>query len=194
MRNTTEKLAILSLSLMLVSTYSIAAILPSMFEYYSSYSPSQVDILISIPSFAIMIMILVNTWLARHINERLMITGGLLLLSFSGVAPMFTQNYTFVFISRILLGLGIGMINSKAVSMISERFTGTERTALLGLLSPEGCFSSTGPGPLPSMLLVLSFWFSIWPLFRIKQAGTRQPLPIFRHALPLPPHLADAAS
>ena len=132
MRNTTEKLAILSLSLMLVSTYSIAAILPSMFEYYSSYSPSQVDILISIPSFAIMIMILVNTWLARHINERLMITGGLLLLSFSGVAPMFTQNYTVVFISRILLGLGIGMINSKAVSMISERFTGTERTALLG--------------------------------------------------------------
>ena len=135
MRNTTEKLAILSLSLMLVSTYSISAVLPSMFEYYSSYSPSQVDILISTPSFAILVMILVNTWLARHMNERLMITGGLLLLSLSGVAPIFSQNYTFVFISRILLGLGIGLINSKAVSMISERFTGNERTALLGYRS-----------------------------------------------------------
>ena len=113
MKNTTEKLAILSLSLMLVSTYSISAILPSMYAYYRGYSASQADILISIPSFAIMIMILVNTWLARHINERLMITCGLLLLSFSGVAPMFVQNYTFVFISRILLGLGIGLINSK---------------------------------------------------------------------------------
>ncbi len=135
MRNTTEKLAILSLSLMLVSTYSISAVLPSMFDYYSGYSPGQVDILISTPSFAILIMILVNTWLARHMNERLMITGGLLLLSLSGVAPIFSQNYTFVFISRILLGLGIGLINSKAVSMISERFTGNERTALLGYRS-----------------------------------------------------------
>lgn len=135
MRKTTEKLAILSLSLMLVSTYSISAVLPSMLGYFNSYSPSQVDILISIPSFAIMIMILVNTWLARYLNERLMITGGLLLLSISGTAPLFIQNYTFVLISRILLGLGIGLINSRAVSMISERFTGAERTALLGYRS-----------------------------------------------------------
>ena len=103
---------------MLVSTYSISAILPSMLGYFNSYSPSQVDILISIPSFAIMIMILVNTWLAGYLNERLMITGGLLLLSISGTAPLFFQNYTFVLISRILLGLGIGLINSRAVSMI----------------------------------------------------------------------------
>ncbi len=135
MKKTTEKLAILSLSLMLVSTYSISAVLPSMLGYFNSYSPSQVDILISIPSFAIMIMILVNTWLAGYLNERLMITGGLLLLSISGTAPLFIQNYTFVLISRILLGLGIGLINSRAVSMISERFTGAERTALLGYRS-----------------------------------------------------------
>lgn len=135
MKNTTEKFAILSLSLMLVSTYSISAILPSMLEYYDNYVPGQVDILISIPSFAIMIMILINTWLARYLNERLMITSGLLLLSFSGIAPLFIQNYAFVLISRILLGLGIGLVNSKAVSMISERFTGGERTALLGYRS-----------------------------------------------------------
>lgn len=135
MRNTTEKLAILSLSLMLVSTYSISAVLPSMLGYYGSYSPGQVDILVSIPSFAIMVMILINTWLARYLNERLMITSGLLLLSVSGIAPLFIQNYTFVLISRILLGLGIGLVNSKAVSMISERFTGNERTALLGYRS-----------------------------------------------------------
>ena len=59
MKNITEKLAILSLSLMLVSTYSISAVLPSMLGYFDKLSPSQVDILISIPSFAIMIMILI---------------------------------------------------------------------------------------------------------------------------------------
>lgn len=135
MKNTTEKFAILSLSLMLVSTYSISAILPSMLVYYKNCSSSQVDILISIPSFAIMLMILINTWLAGYLNERLMITGGLLLLSVSGIAPLFIHNYTFVLISRVLLGLGIGLVNSRAVSMISERFSGNERTALLGYRS-----------------------------------------------------------
>lgn len=135
MKLTTQKLAILSLSLMLVSTYSISAILPFMLEYYKDYSSRQVDILISIPSFAIMLMILVNTWLARYLNERLMIIGGLLLLSVSGAAPLFIQSYTFVLLTRVLLGLGIGLVNSRAVSMISERFDGKERTALLGYRS-----------------------------------------------------------
>lgn len=135
MKLTTQKLAILSLSLMLVSTYSISAILPFMLEYYKDYSARQVDILISIPSFAIMLMILVNTWLARYLNERLMIIGGLLLLSVSGAAPLFIQSYTFVLLTRVLLGLGIGLVNSRAVSIISERFDGKERTALLGYRS-----------------------------------------------------------
>ncbi len=135
MRNTSEKFAILALSLMLVSTYSISAILPSLLGYYEGYAPSQVDLLISIPSFVIMIMILVNTWLAEYLNERLMITGGLLLLSVSGIAPLFIHTYALVLFSRIFLGLGIGLINSRAVSMISERFDGSERTALLGYRS-----------------------------------------------------------
>ena len=127
MRNTSEKFAILALSLMLVSTYSISAILPSLLGYYEGYAPSQVDLLISIPSFVIMIMILVNTWLAEYLNERLMITGGLLLLSVSGIAPLFIHTYALVLFSRIFLGLGIGLINSRAVSMISERFDGSRR-------------------------------------------------------------------
>ncbi len=135
MKLTSGKLAILSLSLMLVSTYSISAILPFMLDYYKGCSSRQVDILISIPSFAIMLTILASTWLARYLNERLMITGGLLLLSLSGIAPLFIQDYPFVLLTRILLGLGIGLVNSRAVSMISERFDGTERTALLGYRS-----------------------------------------------------------
>ena len=68
MRNTSEKFAILALSLMLVSTYSISAILPSLLGYYEGYAPSQVDLLISIPSFVIMIIILVKTRLAAYLK------------------------------------------------------------------------------------------------------------------------------
>ncbi len=164
MRNITEKLAILSLSLMLVSTYSISAVLPSMLGYYDSYSPSQVDILISIPSFAIMIMILINTRLAKYLNERLMIVGGLLLLSLSGSAPLFIQNYTFVLISRILLGLGIGLINSRAVSMISERFSGDERTALLGYRSSAETLGNAFLTFIAGRLLLI-YWTRVFIIY-----------------------------
>lgn len=164
MKLTTKKLAILSLSLMLVSTYSVSAILPFMLEYYKEYSSRQIDILISIPSFAIMLMILVNTWLARYLNERLMIVSGLLLLSVSGAAPLFIQNYTFVLFTRILLGLGIGLINSRAVSMISERFDGEERTALLGYRSAAETLGNAILTFLAGQLLLLHWTkaFSIY--------------------------------
>ena len=38
-----------------------------------------------------------------------------------------------MFVSRIVFGLGIGLLNAKAISIVSERYKGQERVRLLGL-------------------------------------------------------------
>lgn len=55
------------------------------------------------------------------------------MLSIGGILPVFLQFYPLVFLSRLLLGLGIGLINARAISMISERFSGKIRVQMLGL-------------------------------------------------------------
>lgn len=132
MKKTMEKLAVLSLSLMLVSTYSVSSALPAMLEHFTQRSRTEVEQLVSITSFAIMIVIVLNTWLSRFLSQRLSITLGILLLSVAGSAPMFVQTYEVVLTARILLGIGIGLVNAHAINMINERYDGEARARMLG--------------------------------------------------------------
>ena len=132
MKQFLEKVSILSLSLVLITSFSISSALPAMFDYYQGYSTGQVELLVSLPSFGIMAMLLLNGVLERIFPERLQLTLGLLVLSISGTAPFWYQGYYFVFATRLLFGLGVGMLNAKAISIISERYYGKTRIQMLG--------------------------------------------------------------
>lgn len=132
MKKFLEKVSILSLSLVLITSFSISSALPAMFDYYQGYSTGQVELLVSLPSFGIMAMLLLNGVLERIFSERLQLTLGLLILSISGTAPFWYQGYYFVFATRLLFGLGVGMLNAKAISIISERYHGKTRIQMLG--------------------------------------------------------------
>lgn len=92
MKEQMKKIALLSLSLILTSAYSVSIVLPSLLQHFSEYTTAQVEILISAPSFAITVMIVLNAWLSRYMKDRPMIVGGLLLLSVSGMVPVLYRN------------------------------------------------------------------------------------------------------
>lgn len=143
MKTFLEKFTLLSLSLMLVSTLSPSTALPQMITTFhqQGYAASQVEFLFSLSSFAILAMLLLNPIIERLISERLSIILGLLLIAFGGSMPVVFQTYSLVFVSRILLGIGIGLINSRAISIISETYAGREQAQMLGL---RGSFEIIG--------------------------------------------------
>ena len=69
MKTKMEKFAILSLSWMLISTYSVSTALPAMKEYYIEYSGSQVEFLVSAAALGITFTILFNTVIAKYLKE-----------------------------------------------------------------------------------------------------------------------------
>lgn len=127
-----EKASILALSLVLTTAFSISSSLPAMFQYYKNYSSSQVELLVSLPSIGIMSLLMFNSVLERFVSERFMIILGLILYSICGLIPFFNQSYNLVFTSRFVFGLGLGMMNPRAIAIISERFQGRERVQMLG--------------------------------------------------------------
>ena len=134
MKKTMERISLLSLSLMLISSFSITAGLPAMKAYFShfGYSAGQVELLVSLPAFAVVAMLFLNSVIERWMSERQMIVTGLLLFSTSGLLPLVVQDYPLIFLSRLIFGLGTGMINAKAISIISERYSGNDKTQMLG--------------------------------------------------------------
>ena len=136
MKEQMKKIALLSLSLILTSAYSVSIVLPSLLQHFSEYTTAQVEMLISAPSFAITVMIVLNAWLSRYMKDRPMIVGGLLLLSVSGMVPVFVQEYPVMFASRIFLGIGIGLINAKqsafSVNIMKAGKSGAARIPRIG--------------------------------------------------------------
>lgn len=129
-----EKISLLGLSLLLISAFSISTALPPMLDYYSSsYSAAQVELLVSVPSFSVVAMLLLNPLVDKLLSDKQLIVTGLLLLSCAGIFPFFVQAYPLVLVSRIAFGMGLGLINAKAIAIISQRYQGKERVQMLGI-------------------------------------------------------------
>lgn len=127
-----KKGTILSLSLLLTSTFSVSTAIPAMTAFYADRSINQVEQLMSLPALAIMLIIMLHPILIRIISRNISILMGLMLLALSGIMPLFSQDYTYIFISRMIHGVGIGLVNVYAVTIINEMFDGNERSAMLG--------------------------------------------------------------
>lgn len=130
--NTIEIIAILSLSFILTSTYSVSGVVPTLLEAFPFYPRSSIEFLVSVPSISMIIMIALSPLVAKIFSERTTIVLGLLIAGFSGIAPAVTTNFSIIFISRLITGIGFGLLNTRAVSIISERFSGKKRAHLLG--------------------------------------------------------------
>ena len=84
MKEQMKKIALLSLSLILTSAYSVSIVLPSLLQHFSEYTTAQVEMLISAPSFAITVMIVLNAWLSRYTGVCTGISGDVRVQDFPG--------------------------------------------------------------------------------------------------------------
>ena len=135
MKRILEKMSLLALSTMLVSTFAVSPAIPQMMEHFAKegIAASQVENLITVTSLAIMVSLLMNGLIIRFLSERLIIILGLLLMAVGGVLPAVLSAFPLIFLARILLGLGIGLINARAINIIGQFFTGKERVQMMGL-------------------------------------------------------------
>ena len=77
MSNNLKKGAILSLSLLLTTTFSISTAIPAMTRFYAGYSMNQVEQLVSLPSLAVMLIIMLHPILSKVISKNVSIITGL---------------------------------------------------------------------------------------------------------------------
>lgn len=156
-----EKMSLLGLSLLLISAFSISTALPPMLDYYSpSFSAAQVELLVSVPSFSVVAMLLLNSFIDRWLSDRQLIVTGLLLLSSAGIFPFFVQAYPLVLLSRIAFGMGIGLINAKAIAIISQRYQGKERVQMLGIRGSMELIGGASCSLLVGQLLKIHWTFA----------------------------------
>lgn len=129
------KSALLSISLVLTSASAVSVIIPMMLNQLSGVSSSLIESVVTIPSFSMMLFVLLSGPISSRLGKKNTVLLGLLLVLTGGILPMFTTSITWILVLRLILGAGLGMFNSLAVSLISDFFEGDERAQLVGFQS-----------------------------------------------------------
>ena len=137
------KISLLSISLFLMIAPQISAALTLMYNAFPGVSQSGVETLSTIPNFGIMVGLFVSPFLIRVLGQKLTILIGLVITLLAGTFPMYAVAFTPILISRFLLGAGIGLFNSLAVSLIPQFYVDDEeeRASMLGF---QNVMSSIG--------------------------------------------------
>ncbi|MFC2696626.1 MAG: MFS transporter [Bifidobacterium dentium] len=154
------KFSLLSISLLLTSSNAISGVMPALIKQFPDQPRANVELLSTVPSFSMIIMIIASGFIARKIGDKATVTAGLVIAAIFGIIPfLFTGNFWVIMGSRIGLGVGFGLINSLAVSMIAKFFSGDEKATLMGFRS---AFESLGQSlmTLAAGFLVLLSWNS----------------------------------
>ncbi|MBT1174368.1 MFS transporter [Bifidobacterium sp. LC6] len=137
------KIGILSIAVMMQAASAISAAVPDMVETFSDHSTTSVQALVTIPSFSVMLFILLSSAIVKLIGKRNTVLLGLALSLVGGVIPAFTENFVIIEIGRFLFGAGTGMYTPLAVSLIGDFFTGDEQRNLVGYRSAISAFGSS---------------------------------------------------
>ncbi|MCT3393113.1 MFS transporter [Lentilactobacillus hilgardii] len=131
----TFSFAILSISFMITTGTAISSSLPSMARSFPGIPIAQLDTIATVQQFTVMLFLLASGTISRKIGIKKTINIGLLITGIAGVFPFFSNNFVAILISRLLLGVGIGLFNSLAITVIDLFFQGNNKSQMLGFRS-----------------------------------------------------------
>lgn len=160
-----QKVAVLGISLMLTSSQAINGVLPQIRDALS-ISQSQAELLGTAPSISVILFILLSSYIADKLGMKKTIIVGLLLAGTGGIIPVLFSNFSMILVSRIILGAGLGLYNSLAVSYISALYTGNTRASLMGMRNSMEAIGQTVLIFLAGILVNISWTasFSVYVL------------------------------
>ncbi|NMM93018.1 MFS transporter [Bifidobacterium oedipodis] len=153
------KLAVLSISLILTSAVAISSALPQMREELG-ISMTQSEMLSTVPNVAVAIFVILSSWIAQKFGVKRVITIGVLLIGIGGIVPMFVSSYPVILASRLLMGVGSGLYNALAVSIINALYTGDTKANLLGWRSSAENIGQAAFMAIAGLLLTFGWHWS----------------------------------
>ncbi|WP_338214183.1 MFS transporter [Companilactobacillus muriivasis] len=156
------KIALLSISMLLMAAPNVAAAIPLMSKTFTGQSASAIETISTIPNLGIIVGIFISSILTNFMGQKRTVMLGLLVALIFGITPVFSNNYYIVLISRLLLGFGIGLFNSLAISMISDFYEGDELSTMMGFQNAVNSLGSSVLSFLVGYLIAFGWHATFW--------------------------------
>lgn len=111
-------IALLFLNIVEQAASVITATIPGMAKTFSNVSLTNVEMLTTIVSMFVTVFVLVSGVIVKKIGQKQTALLGMVIAAVSSIVPAFSNSYMVVLVSRAVLGIGIGLANPLAISLI----------------------------------------------------------------------------
>lgn len=136
-----KNLVILGLATSLSASAALVPVLSSIKEAFPGWE-NWIQLLVTVPPLMIMVSSLSVSPLLKKFSDKQLTIFGLLLVIFSGVYPYFSNSFPLLLVSRIIMGLGLGLVTTISSSLPAGYFEiGEDRDTATGI---QSAFSSFG--------------------------------------------------
>jgi MFS family permease len=116
-----------------LNVMGLSPILGELNQNFILLPASTVQLLQTIPYALLMIASLFVGPLTLLISKKRLVLSGLLFIGICGILPFFNNSYRFLLVTRILIGLGFGLVGPLNTAIISDFITVEHRPAYMGL-------------------------------------------------------------
>lgn len=156
--------SILSLSTVGGVAALITGILPQLRAEFPGISQTLIDWLVTVANLSALVTMLANRQLVARFGRRRIVVIGLLTAGLAGVAPIWLEGFWPIMVSRIVLGLGIGLYSPNAITLIVHTYHGPLQTRLLGFQTGLGALGIAFFVGLAALIINVD-WHAIYWLY-----------------------------
>lgn len=137
---------LLAASLVIMANATISPALPGLEAEFAGSPNAQVltRLLVPAPSLAVMLAAPFAGIATDRFGRRPLLMAGLVLFVLTGPAGLFLPDLSWIFASRLALGVEVAMIMTSQTALVGDYFSGQRRSALMGLQVSARNFGGMG--------------------------------------------------
>ncbi|MFR0540231.1 MFS transporter [Lactobacillus delbrueckii] len=124
--------SLLALNIVEQAASVISATIPQMAKSFPGHSQVQIEMITTIVSMFVTIFVLISGMIVNKLGQKATAVLGIAIAAVSSLIPAFSNSFNMIMVSRAILGVGIGLANPLAVSLIGEFFEGDFLAHLMG--------------------------------------------------------------
>ncbi|MFD1393804.1 MFS transporter [Lacticaseibacillus jixianensis] len=164
--NASSLASILSLSAVSGVSTIVTGITPQLHQQFSSVPTTVIEWTVTVANLSALLTLMVNPFLTTKFGVRRVVISGLLVSGIFGAMPAFITNFYFLFICRVLLGLGIGLFSPHAISMIAHVYNGDFRARLLGYQTGISALGNAVLLAIAGLVITIS-WHAVFAIYML---------------------------
>ena len=131
-------IAAISVSALIYLGNFVSPVVSSISAEYPDVSESAIKMLTTIPSLMMVVMSLVSGGLTSRYTIKKIVVFASVFALVGGMMPVFWDGMAFMIASRVIFGIGYGLIFPMASAIVNQLFTGKQRDRLMGIRAGVG--------------------------------------------------------